>query len=212
MIYFPLTLITNPIKIACSGKQTLYVDKIVEIKKARLFFILAKFKIGKWCIFCWLVTSWIPSCAIRVFLNHDVTAVLLSYVCIHISLSNQEMAIYAAKVTWYLRQLLKYNSYWYSSFATQCWIIALFYTQSSSTVCNKILPTWHCLVIFTVSGEILRNDSWCGVPYLRYFRCCFFRGASPSLWLSGLERRVMVSGSAWNHLLSLKISLSLVKK
>lgn len=199
MIYFPLTLITNPVKTACSGKQTLYVDKMVEIKKASFRFILAKFKIEKWCIFFWLVRSWIPSCAIRVFLNHDVTAALLLCVCIYMSLSNQEMTIYAAKVIWYLRQLLKYNSYRYIPFVIQCWIIVSFYTQSSSTVYHKILPTWHWLVIFTVSGEILRNDSWCGVPYLGYFRCCFFQGASPSLWLSGLEGRVPISGSAWNH-------------
>lgn len=203
MIYFLLTLITNTIKIACSGKQTLYVDKIVEIEKGSFRFILAKFKIGKRCIFCWLVRSWIPSCAIRVFLNHDVTAALLLCVCIYIPLSNQEMTIYAAKVIWYLRQLLKYNSYWYIPFVNQCWVIVSFYTQSSSTVCNKILPTWHCLVIFAVSGEILRNDSWCAVPYLGYFRCCFFQGASPSLLgdpsLSDLERRVPISGSAWSH-------------
>lgn len=68
---------------------------------------------------------------------------LLHYfcVCIYMSLSNQEMTIYAAKVIWYLRQLLKYNSYRYNPFVIQCWIIVSFYTQSSSTVYHKILPT-----------------------------------------------------------------------
>lgn len=187
MIYLCLTLITNPINIACSGKQTIYMDKIVEIKKTSFRSILANFKVRKRCIFCWLVRSWISPCSIGVFLNHDVTAASLS--CIYICLSNQEMTVCTAQVIWYLRQLLEYNSYWYISFVIQCWIIASFYTQSSATVCNKILPTWHCLVIFTVSSETLRNDSWCGVSYLGEFRCCFYRSAFPGLWLSGRERR-----------------------
>lgn len=140
MIYFPLTLITNPIKIACSGKQTLHVDKIVELKKASFRLILAKFKTGKWCIFCWLVRFWIPSCAIRVFLNHDVTAALLLCVCISISLSNQEMTIYAAKVIWCLRQLLKYTSYWYIPFVIQCRIIVSFIRRAVLLFVTKYFP------------------------------------------------------------------------
>lgn len=63
--FFLLTLVTNPIKAVCSGKQALYVNKRIEIKMVNFRFIFAKFKIGKWRIFSWLILNYVLH--IRIF-------------------------------------------------------------------------------------------------------------------------------------------------
>lgn len=63
--FFLLTLVTNPIKAACSGKKALYVNKRIEIKMVSFRFIFAKFKIGKLCLFSWLIFNYVLH--IRIF-------------------------------------------------------------------------------------------------------------------------------------------------